>query len=143
MKSINDLQNIFINLKKSVPVFKKTFEKNLGSFVVRDIDINFTKAGIDKGKRGGFEKWKVSKASIRRRDPSRPTLTNTRSLRKNVKYEISEDSLKIGIDLNSVPYGKSHQEGTNKLPKREFLYIKDETLEEAILKTEKEIEKKF
>jgi phage gpG-like protein len=141
MKTFKDLISDLKKTHTDFVRFKSEASEKIGVNVSEDIKMNFEKVGLDRGKKGGFEKWEESNAARKRNNPSRPTLTDTSNLRDSIKYEVGTDLVKVGLNLSDAPYGKAHNEGKGKQLKRQFLFLKEELVEETIKETEKNFKK--
>jgi phage gpG-like protein len=67
---------------------------------------------------GGVYKWKVRKGN---KDPERALLVKTARMKRAVASSIrnaSMDSIRLVVD---VPYAEYHNEGTDNIPKRQFM----------------------
>jgi phage gpG-like protein len=80
----------------------------------------FNKQGFTDG---SLQKWKERKNDTKKRDSGRAILVKSGNLRKAVANSIRSatfDNIRLVVD-GKFSYGKYHNEGTDKLPKREFM----------------------
>jgi len=121
---------------------RNSINKLMKRFAVKSIKYyqdNYTKEQKNDKKP---EPWKPrSKKSRSKNDKKfgsikRPILFDTGELKKGFRYRVINNGFRI---YNNVEHGQYHNEGTSKLPKREFLYESENLIKEM----EKEITKEF
>lgn len=125
----------------------KFFLKNTLPVIIGREAVSHFKKGFQKGVEGftdkGLVKWQEVKRRINPRRPDRaaaerPILTGeTGDLGRSIEYEIAGDK---AIIYSDVSYARYHNEGTEKMPKRQFIG-ESEALDKKIMrKTNKKIE---
>ncbi len=58
------------------------------------------------------------KPATKNKEKGKATLTDTNNLFEGIIYEIKDDSIHIGVDLNLVSYARIHQEGGTIVPQK-------------------------
>ena len=103
----------------------KQFWSSVGAYVQRQT----IKERFDKEQSPDGEKWKpLAPATIKHRLKRHKTgkmkiLQDTGELRRSIKYEAGDNSVKVGSKLK---YARTHQFGRDKIPRRPFLGVTDE-----------------
>ena len=109
--------NINIDMKELARQ-KKRLPRVVGNMAVNHFQEGFRKGGgqTDASKAG----WKKRKKVRRRRDVGRAILVDTGALRKDISVRRANLN-RIAVGTKDVHYAAYHNEGTGRLPKREFL----------------------
>lgn len=93
--------------------FKSNLPRVLANVVINDIAENFQKQAFDG------VKWKPRKRNLRKRDAKRAILVDTGRLRRSFRVKLA--TTEVIIISTPIPYAQFHNEGTAKLPKRQFI----------------------
>ena len=129
------LQQLFVDITKFKDMAEKAIEVAphiIGRNVVNDIHQNFKLQGLQSDK--GFEPWEPSRAAI---EEHRKTLIDTATMFNSIHYEVEGNKVLVGLDSSLVPYAKYHNEGTDDITKRQFLYVRQAVLKKAMEQIEK------
>lgn len=129
------MQQLFIDWRAAKAEMEKlvsNMPRIAGVESVRVVKQNFLLQGYDDGM--GFTKWKDRKAATNRAydrrgqykgsvfNSRKPLLRQTLRLFNGIQYRvIGRNSVIIGVDLGLVPYAKRHNEGLDKMPKRQYM----------------------
>ncbi|MGL5133074.1 MAG: phage virion morphogenesis protein [Planktothrix sp.] len=100
-------------LKDKFDRFKRDLPRVLANVVLNDIAKNFAKQAFDG------QKWKARKRNPRKRDKKRAILVDTGRLRRSFRVKLATPELVI--IATDIPYAQYHNEGTDKMPKRQFI----------------------
>jgi phage gpG-like protein len=116
----------------------------IGNEAVRSIRGNFAIEGYYDG--NSFKQWAERKPSTNKQYDRRgnykgsvfnsdnPILKQTGNLRDSVKYKATDKLVRVGTDLDIIPYAQAHNEGIGKQPKRQFMPTRGEGLNEDMRK---------
>jgi phage gpG-like protein len=141
MAGINQAYKL-IQAKKEVNQAMQSFLKEAEKEVIKESDDAFKKQGWTDTT---FQRWKSRKRSSRTggyiQDQFRPILIKTGKLRNSIKILFRG---KLGFTFGTnVPYASYHNEGTSKLPKRQFIGISNRLRDLLITKLENKIKNIF
>lgn len=102
----------FLRLQNGLPVLKRQIIADTAVQLEQFVDQNFAEGGFYNT---AFKKWKDRKNG----DKSRPVLVKSGDLRRAATDARRKgDGVEVRINL---PYAQAHNEGTSKLPKRQFI----------------------
>lgn len=132
MKTLQQFVQDIGKLQASTEQAMKAAPQIMGREVVKDIRQNFQLQGLQTD--AGFEKWEPSQAATRE---NRKTLIDTSTLFNSIHYEVEGNKVLVGLDSSLVPYAKYHNEGTDDITKRQFLYVRQSVLKKAMEQVEK------
>jgi len=125
-KAFNDISSGFKSFEKKAP-------RKYGKIAVNFFKMNFSKQGFQNA---SLERWRPNK-----RQSSNQILVKTGQLKNSIKLGRTKlDNIEV---ISDTTYGVYHNEGTDKIPKREFIGNSIE-LERILTKAiEKDINKIF
>lgn len=115
----------FVNRLKAFSSLNRTLPTIVGNHAKNFFVKSFKNQGFEYN---GIKKWQARKGEIgvgglarvkKKSDSSRAILVKTGNLRNSIRVE-SANMRRIKI-VSDVDYGKYHNDGTNKLPKRQFI----------------------
>lgn len=132
MKTLQQFVQDIGKLQASTEQAMKAAPQIMGRNVVNDIHQNFKLQGLQSDK--GFEPWEPSRAAI---EEHRKTLIDTATMFNSIHYEVEGNKVLVGLDSSLVPYAKYHNEGTDDITKRQFLYVRQSVLKKAMEQVEK------
>jgi hypothetical protein len=152
-KPLGQLVKDWRKAKAAMDGVVKNLPRIIGNESVAVVRDNFKQEAYDTG--NGRTKWPkrkeaTNKAYDRRKNGTKGSvfssgnkvLDQTSAMREEVKYEVSGDTVRTGLDLNIIPYGRIHNEGlqgkawgkhTFKMPKRQYMPTDSEGPNKKIL----------
>lgn len=131
MKSMRDLTTDFKTMKSKMQKLITDAPRIAGVEAVRVVKENFKLQGYDDGR--GITRWEDRKASTNKSYDKRsgvkgstfnsknPLLKQTLTLYNSIRSKVNGKRIFVGINLDLVPYGRRHNEGLDKMPKRQFM----------------------
>jgi hypothetical protein len=127
MKSLSQLQSDFATARRQMEDLNTKIPRIMGTSAVKVVKENFKLQGYDSG--AGIRKWdkrdpETDKAYDRRGklkgsvySSSNPLLLQTRNLYNSIKYLVTGKSVRIGVDLNLIPYAEAMNKTRQYIPK--------------------------
>lgn len=121
----------------------RVIEKQLNRFVnkkryiMKRIGVIYKNFFLDSFRMEGWEgnKWQPRKREVRGRGRSKKILVDTGKLKGSIKYtNITDNSVTIKTD---VDYASYHNEGTSRLPQRQFMLEDGQTSDKVEAMVEK------
>lgn len=137
IKNLKQLLSDWQRARKALEQTTDNLPRIIGTEVVKVVKQNFQVQGYDSGI--GVKKWvkrakKTDAAYDANRGPggnsrykgtvfssTKPLLMQTKNLYNAVEYTASKRSVKIGVNLNLIPYAKIQNEGGRGIPARQYM----------------------
>jgi phage gpG-like protein len=155
MESLKDLLSKFKKDSEAAKKIVASLPKIIGTEAVGSIRRNFAIEGYQDGK--SLTQWEKRKPSTDKAYDRRgsykgsvfnsenPILRQTGNLKDSIKYQASIGKVRVGTNLDIIPYAQAHNEGLGHQPKRQFMPTPEEGLNEnmrfrSFVKFKKEIE---
>lgn len=131
MKSMDDLISDFNKAHKAMVNLNNRLPRIIGHEAIEDIHHNFDTESYNNG--NTVTAWperseKTNTAYDRRYgvkgsvfNSANPLLVQTGNLKDAITFMVKNGGVKIYVDLDKVPYAQVHNEGSDKIPQRQYM----------------------